>query len=151
MHIRLSETAFDPWQAIAEYQQQNTALAGKHGAVNVFVGTMRDFNQGDGVTAMHLEHYPGMTERQLAEIAAEAERQWPLLDSLILHRIGTVRPDDAIVLTAAWATHRGDAFDACRFIMEALKSRAPFWKKEVLASGMERWVEKNSDGYLGKS
>ncbi|QWF70318.1 molybdenum cofactor biosynthesis protein MoaE [Methylomonas paludis] len=150
MSIVLTEQVFDPWQAIAEHQARNRAISGKHGAVNVFVGTMRDFNQGDSVQAMYLEHYPGMTEQQLQAILNAAAQQWPLLDSLIIHRIGKVLPDETIVLTAAWAAHRGDAFDACRFIMEALKSRAPFWKKETLASGSERWVEHNSDGYLPK-
>lgn len=150
MPITLREQAFNPWKEIETYQTQTAGLAGKHGATAVFVGTMRDFNQGDGVQSMFLEHYPGMTEKQLQGIVEQAERQWSLLDTLVLHRIGAVNPDDTLVLVAAWAAHRGDAFDACRFIMEALKSRAPFWKKETLISGRERWVENNSDGYQSK-
>lgn len=145
MSISLTSQAFDPWQSLAEYQAQQ--LAGKYGATAVFVGTMRDFNQGDGVVGMTLEHYPGMTEKQLASIIEQANQQWALLDTLLIHRIGNVVPDDSLVLVAAWSAHRGDAFDACRFIMEALKKQAPFWKKERLASGEERWVESNSNGY----
>jgi len=150
MTVMLLETAFNPWQALDAYQQQSAALKGKYGAISVFVGVMRDFNQGDPIASMYLEHYPGMTEKQLQQIAEQAGQQWPLLDQLIIHRIGEVLPDDTLVLTAAWAAHRGDAFDACRFIMETLKSSAPFWKKETLVSGQTRWVEKNSNGYLSQ-
>lgn len=145
MSINLTSQAFDPWQSLADYQSQQ--LAGKYGATAVFVGTMRDFNQGDGVVGMTLEHYPGMTEKQLALIVEQANQQWVLMDTLLIHRIGDVVPDDSLVLVAAWSAHRGDAFDACRFIMEALKKQAPFWKKERLASGEVRWVESNSNGY----
>lgn len=145
MSISLTSQAFDPWQRLTEYQAQQ--LAGKYGATAVFVGTMRDFNQGDGVVGMTLEHYPGMTEKQLASIVEQANQQWALLDTLLIHRIGDVVPDDSLVLVAAWSAHRGDAFDACRYIMEALKKQAPFWKKERLASGDVRWVESNSNGY----
>jgi molybdopterin synthase catalytic subunit len=145
MSINLTSQAFDPWQSLADYQSQQ--LAGKYGATAVFVGTMRDFNQGDGVVGMSLEHYPGMTEKQLALIVEQANQQWVLMDTLLIHRIGDVVPDDSLVLVAAWSAHRGDAFDACRFIMEALKKQAPFWKKERLASGEVRWVESNSNGY----
>ncbi len=148
MHIALSEEPFNPWQALQDYQASRIELAGKFGATSVFVGSMRDFNQGDSVQGMYLEHYPGMTEKQLRQIAEQASHQWPLLDSLLMHRIGLVYPEDVLVLVAAWAAHRGDAFDACRFMMENLKKAAPFWKKEILADGRERWVEKNSDGYL---
>lgn len=150
MQIKLSEQAFNPWQEIENHQRHTTGLAGKHGATSVFVGTMRDFNQGDSVQSMYLEHYPGMTEKQLQHIIEQAEQQWSLLDTLVVHRVGSVVPDDTLVLVATWSAHRGDAFDACRFIMETLKSRAPFWKQETLASGQMRWVEKNSDGYLSQ-
>lgn len=146
MLIKLCEQAFNPWQALQAYQA-DSSLAGKYGATSVFVGSMRDFNQGDGVASMFLEHYPGMTEKQLEQIVEEARGRWQLLDCLLMHRVGKVRPDDTLVLVAVWSAHRGDAFDASRFIMETLKSRAPFWKKETLASGQQRWVEKNTDGY----
>lgn len=147
MSIALCEQAFDPWQALVDHQARQTALPGKYGATSVFVGTMRDFNAGDDVQSMYLEHYPGMTERQLQDIVDQAYQQWSIVDSLVIHRVGDVLPNDVLVLVATWAAHRGDAFDATRFIMENLKSRAPFWKKETLTSGETRWVEKNTDGY----
>jgi molybdopterin synthase catalytic subunit len=147
MLIKLCEHAFNPWREIEDYQSSLTVLAGKFGATGVFVGSMRDFNEGDGVKGMYLEHYPGMTEKQLKAIVETAESRWALLDVLLVHRIGEVVPEDTLVIVAVWSAHRGDAFDASRFIMEELKTKAPFWKKETLASGQERWVEKNSDGY----
>lgn len=147
MLIKLSEAAIDAWREIAAYQAGLTNLAGKYGATGVFVGSMRDFNQGDEVCGMFLEHYPGMTEKQLRQIVEQAQAQWPILESLVIHRVGLVKPEDVLVVVAVWSAQRGDAFDASRFIMENLKSRAPFWKKERLASGAERWVEKNTDGY----
>lgn len=147
MLIRLCESVVDPWREIASYQAGLAHLAGKYGATSVFVGSMRDFNQGDDICSMFLEHYPGMTEKQLQYIVEQAQAQWPILESLVIHRVGLVRPEDVLVVVAVWSAQRGDAFDASRFIMENLKSRAPFWKKEVLASGAERWVEKNTDGY----
>lgn len=148
--IKICTSAFEPYKEIEAYQiQQKKSLAGKQGAANVFVGTMRDFNEGEEVKGMTLEHYPGMTEKQLQHVLAEAAEQWPLLDSLVIHRVGDVFPDDVLVLVAVWSAHRGAAFDACRFIMEALKSKVPFWKKEILKDGECRWVDKNTDGYVG--
>ena len=126
MEIRLSEQSFNPWLALQDYQDKQIQLAGKYGATAVFVGTMRDFNQGDSIQNMYLEHYPGMTEKQLQQIIEEAQSQWQILDCLVVHRVGEVCPDDVLVLVVVWSAHRGDAFDASRFIMESLKSRAPF-------------------------
>lgn len=151
MAVQLFHEPFDPWQQIQLHQQWQASLHGKIGAADVFIGTMRDFNDGDDVVGMYLEHYPEMTERQLEQIAAEAHRRWSLLDTLLLHRTGNVFPGDTLVVTAAWSAHRGDAFDANRFIMEAIKSRATFWKKELLKTGQRRWVEKNTDGYTPRS
>lgn len=145
MHIALREAPFDPWQETADYQQR-LGEPGSAGAASTFVGTMRDFNEGEQVQAMTLEHYPGMTEKHLREICEQAEQRWRILDCLVLHRVGEIGIGEAIVLVAVWAAHRGDAMDACRFIIEDLKSRAPFWKKEKLAKG-ERWVEENTSGY----
>ena len=114
-----------------------------YGATAVFVGSMRDFNEGDDVQQMWLEHYPGMTEKHLQTIADEAMQKWDLLDVLLVHRVGEINPGDPIVLVAAWSAHRAAAFDASRYLMEELKSRAPFWKKEQLDSS-SRWVEKNT-------
>ena len=146
--IKIVPAEFDPFMEVQVYQKQQHALAGKYGATNLFIGTMRDFNEGDSVKGMCLEHYPGMTEKQLALVVAEAEKQWSLLDLLVIHRVGEVYPDDVLVLVAIWSVHRGDAFDASRYIMEQLKTSVPFWKKEILADDNSRWVEKNSAGYL---
>ena len=145
MTVRILGSGFDPWASLAEYQQAQQSLAGRFGATAVFVGSMRDFNAGETVQSMFLEHYPGMTEAYLEKISAEATRRWELLDSLILHRVGDVRPADPIVLVAVWSAHRKAAFEASRFLMEELKSHAPFWKKEQLESG-SRWVEHNTPG-----
>jgi molybdopterin synthase catalytic subunit len=148
MGIKIYAESFDLWQEIQAYQQSATDMVGKFGATSIFIGTMRDFNEGDNVTGMTLEHYPGMTEKQLEKIVAEALGQWPVIDALVVHRVGDVLPNEPIVLVAVWTAHRGDAFDASRYIMEALKSRAPFWKKELLEPEVERWLVKNTDGYL---
>lgn len=148
MHINISSESFDPFQEIQKYQQSASEIARKYGATSIFIGTMRDFSDGLNVKAMTLEHYPGMTEKQLQKFVEEARQRWQILDVLVVHRVGLVSPDQAIVLVAVWASHRGDAFDACRYIMEALKSKAPFWKKETLATDEERWVAENTNGYL---
>lgn len=146
--IKIVTTEFDPFTEVRTYQKQQQVLVGKYGATNLFIGTMRDFNDGEKVKGMTLEHYPGMTEKQLAQVVAEAEQQWAILDSLVIHRVGDVYPEDVLVLVVIWSVHRGDAFDASRFIMEELKSNVPFWKKEILADDNSRWVKKNSHGYL---
>jgi molybdopterin synthase catalytic subunit len=146
MAIKIVDELFDPWHEIQSYQN-TAAMTGQFGATSIFIGTMRDFNEGDDVKGMTLEHYPGMTERQLEKIVAEAELRWPIMGTLVIHRAGDILPNEPIVLVAIWSSHRGDAYDANRYIMEALKSRAPFWKKELLASEQQRWVLKNTDGY----
>ena len=110
------------------------------GAVASFVGYARDINDGSGVTAMTLEHYPGMTEKALAALVDEAGARWSLIDVTVVHRVGRLLPGDPIVLVAVASTHRGDAFAACEFIMDYLKTRAPFWKKEETPEG-DRWVD----------
>ena len=145
MTVEIREQGFDPYREVSDYQQRVLDAAGKYGATAVFVGSMRDINEGDTVQTMTLEHYPGMTERYLEKISQEAEQRWDIIDSLIIHRVGELQPDEPIVLVAVWSAHRAAAFEASRFLMEELKSRAPFWKKEVLATG-SRWVEKNTPG-----
>ena len=142
MLIEIKDTPFEPYQCLLDYQN-GADFSGKYGATAVFVGSMREFNQGDDVEAMLLEHYPGMTEKYLEKISEEAASKWDILDSLIIHRIGEMLPNDPIVLVAVWSAHRAEAFDASRYLMEELKSRAPFWKKERLAE-QTRWVEKNT-------
>ena len=110
------------------------------GAVVTFVGLMRDMNAGEDVQALTLEHYPGMTERALGAIAEEAARRWDLQGLTIVHRVGILAPQDAIVLVGVASSHRREAFQACEFLIDYLKTRAPFWKKELTQSG-ERWVE----------
>ena len=143
-HCKIHSTPFDPWKETQHYQQTQLEQ-GKYGATASFVGTMRDFNQGDDVTSMTLEHYPGMTENYLDKICDEAKQRWDLIDCLIIHRVGEIHPNDPIVLTVVWSAHRKEAFEACRYLMEELKSRAPFWKKEGLNEG-DRWVDKNTPG-----
>ena len=146
MPVEILQRPFDPWQRVQEHQAAHLA-PGSFGATAVFVGTLRDFNIGDVVRSMTLEHYPGMTDGYLAQIADTAVQRWALLDTLISHRVGDLEPNDPIVLIAVWSAHRKDAFEASRWLMEELKSRAPFWKKERLDAGDERWVEKNTEGY----
>ncbi|HED34356.1 MAG TPA: molybdenum cofactor biosynthesis protein MoaE [Gammaproteobacteria bacterium] len=148
MPSEIRDCPFDPWKETQHYQQTQLQ-AGKYGATASFVGTMRDFNQGDHVTSMTLEHYPGMTENYLDKICEEAKQRWDLLDCLIIHRVGKIMPDEPIVLTVVWSAHRKASFEACRYLMEELKSRAPFWKKEGLGEGHpegQRWVDKNTPG-----
>jgi len=149
--ITILDTAFNPWQLIQQYQE-DMQRDGVYGACVSFVGTMRDMNEGDQVSTMELDHYPGMTEKHLEKIIDSAAQQWQLLDSLVVHRVGKLFPNDPIVLVAVWSAHRKDAFEACRFIMEDLKSKAPFWKREALISKNDqpqknRWVSKNTSGY----
>lgn len=141
MLIQLRPETFDPYHELAEYQ--GSLAAGQYGATAVFIGSMRDFNEGDNVQNMWLEHYPGMTEKYLQTITDEAIQKWDLLDVMLLHRVGKVNPNDPIVLVAVWSAHRAAAFDASRYLMEQLKSRAPFWKKEQL-DHKTRWVEQNT-------
>ncbi len=145
MKIEIREQPFDPFQELACHQESLVELRGRYGATASFVGALRDYNEGEPVHGMTLEHYPGMTERHLERILEEARLNWEFLDALIIHRVGELHPNDPIVLVAVWSRHRAAAFDACRFIMEALKSRAPFWKKETLAD-RQRWVERNTPG-----
>lgn len=145
MTVELRGEAFDPWRELQRHQEANPQLAGQYGATSIFVGTMRDFNEGDTIEAMTLEHYPAMTRKHLEDIAREATTRWNLLDTLIIHRYGDISPNDPIVLLAVWSSHRAEAFPACRYLIEELKARAPFWKKETL-EGNERWVEKNTPG-----
>jgi molybdopterin synthase catalytic subunit len=139
MRVEVTLNEFNPWASLQAYEETLVAQHGKCGAVATFVGTMRDYNEGDSVQAMFLEHYPGMTEKYLRTICETALQQWDILDTLIIHRVGKMQPGDTIVLVAAWAGHRAPAFEACRFLIEELKSGAPFWKRESLVSGV-RWV-----------
>lgn len=134
--IRVQEADFDISEEIAALRLENP----KVGAVACFVGTVRDLNDGSAVQAMELEHYPGMTEKALEAIVVAARERWPGIEVLIVHRVGKLYPLDQIVLVATTAAHRGEAFASCEFVMDYLKTQAPFWKKEKTEHG-ERWVD----------
>ena len=136
MPVRVQQEDFDVGAEIAALRAGNRRI----GAIASFVGTVRESNDGQGVAAMTLEHYPGMTERALEAICAQARERWDLCDVLVVHRYGPLEPGDQIVLVVVTSAHRGEAFAACEFVMDYLKTQAPFWKKERTAQG-ERWVE----------
>lgn len=136
MKILVQTECFDLGAEVNAMSQQRTDI----GAIASFVGFARDHNDGSGVTAMTLEHYPGMTEKALAALVDEARARWTLLDVTVIHRVGRLFPGDPIVLVVVASRHRGDAFAACEYIMDVLKTRAPFWKKEETPDG-ERWVD----------
>jgi molybdopterin synthase catalytic subunit len=135
-NVRVQTGDFDLGLEVARLREGDARV----GAVVAFVGTVRDLNDGAQVAAMELEHYPGMTEKALDDIAAQAAARWPLFATLVIHRVGPLLPLDQIVLVAVTAAHRGDAFAACEFIMDYLKTEAPFWKKEDTPDGA-RWVD----------
>ena len=139
----LLDTIFNPWNELQRYQDDHLQ-AGHFGATATFVGTMRDFNINESVSHMTLEHYPAMTQHYLDKLCESSTLTFDLDDCLIIHRFGDIRPGEPIVLTAAWSPHRAQAFDACRHLMEELKSNAPFWKKEVTDNG-ERWVHNDQE------
>jgi molybdopterin synthase catalytic subunit len=146
MRVEIRTSQFDPWKEASAYESK-FLRKGEHGAKSIFIGSMRDMNEGDAVVSMVLEYYPEMTQKHLEQIASEALDKFDILDTLIVHRVGEVKPSDPIVCVVVWSIHRSPAYDANRFIMEDLKSKAPFWKKETLTSAQEekhRWVEKNT-------
>ncbi|MBC8118182.1 MAG: molybdopterin synthase catalytic subunit MoaE [Burkholderiaceae bacterium] len=136
MAVRVQHQDFDVGAEIAQLRAADPRI----GAVASFIGVVRDVNEGATVGSITLEHYPGMTERSLAAIAEQAKARWNLFDVLIVHRVGTLAPTDQIVLVVTTSSHRGDAFAACQFVMDYLKTEAPFWKKEITNDGV-RWVE----------
>ena len=136
MPIRIQEKDFDVSAEIASLRKDDPRV----GAVVSFLGTVRDMNDGSQVKGMTLEHYPGMTEKALQEILDQAKARWDIYQTLVIHRIGPLLPEDQIVLVAVTSAHRGEAFAACEFIMDYLKTAAPFWKKEDTPEGA-RWVD----------
>ncbi len=137
MSVRVQREDFDVGAEVRRVGAGRTDI----GAIVTFTGTVRSANDGDAIAGMTLEHYPGMTEAELERVEAEAHTRWPLQASLIVHRVGTLRPGDNIVLVVTASAHREAAFAAAEFLMDYLKTRAPFWKKEVGADGKEHWVE----------
>lgn len=141
MKVSVQTDDFDAGFEIRQMQSSRRDI----GAVVSFIGLVRDLNDNENITQLTLEHYPGMTEKALHRIMEQAKRRWHIDDALIIHRVGTLKPGDQIVLVAACGAHRGDTFAACEFMMDYLKTEAPFWKKEISAHG-ERWLEaKDSD------
>lgn len=136
MAVRVQQAPFDPGAEVNALHAANVGI----GAVVSFVGYVRDFNDGREVSGMLLEHYPGMTEKALQKIVVEAEARWPLLRLEVLHRVGALEPGEPIVFVGVASAHRQAAFEACDFVMDYLKTRAPFWKRENTAQG-PRWVE----------
>jgi len=139
MPVRVQTDDFD----LSEEVRRLRAGRPEVGAVVTFVGTVRDINDGASVAEMELEHYPGMTEKALEDIIAKAKARWQLIDALVVHRVGPMRPEEQIVLVVTLSAHRGEAFAACEFIMDYLKTEAPFWKKEQTPQGA-RWVDARS-------
>ena len=136
MPARVQTEDFDVGHELAALRNCDPSI----GAVAAFVGTVRDVNADASVSSMTLEHYPGMTEKALETIVADAKVRWRIVEALVIHRVGALHPADQIVLVACTSAHRGDAFAACEFIMDYLKTRAPFWKKEETPEGA-RWVD----------
>ncbi|MFZ6755822.1 molybdopterin synthase catalytic subunit MoaE [Undibacterium sp. Ji50W] len=136
MTVRVQTADFDLNAEMAHMRQGKPAI----GALVSFVGVVRDMNEGQSVQAMELEHYPGMTEKSLEQIVQQAQQRWQLMDVLVIHRVGALMPLDQIVLVIVASRHRGEAFAACEFIMDYLKTQAPFWKKEQTPEGA-RWVD----------
>lgn len=136
MTVRVQVEDFDVGAELLALRQGNPKI----GAIACFVGLVRDMNEGDAVAGMSLEHYPGMTEKALAAIVDEAKGRWDIYNALVIHRVGDLKPTDQIVLVAVTGAHRGEAFAACEFIMDYLKTRAPFWKREETPQGA-RWVD----------
>ena len=136
MTVRVQTEDFDVGVEVAAMRRGNPKI----GAVASFIGVVRDLNEGAQVAEMTLEHYPGMTEKALEKIVAEAQSRWDIYDALVIHRVGTLKPTDQIVLVVVTGAHRDEAFQACAFLMDYLKTRAPLWKKESTPEGT-RWVD----------
>jgi len=148
MQIRITSDPFNPWLELTDYEKSHPELKAQVGGLATFVGSMRDHNAGTEVKAMDLQHYPGMTDKFLERVLNEAVSEWSLIDALIVHRYGPLLPGDPIVLVAAWAAHRDEAFKACRYMIDELKTRAPFWKHETTPEG-KRWVASTGDASSG--
>ena len=134
--IRVQTDDFDMAQVLDDLRKHNP----KVGAIVSFVGLVRDINDSAEVTTLTLEHYPEMTQKSLQAIVDQAKQRWDIIDAVVIHRVGTLLPTDQIVLVAISSAHRQAAFSACEFVMDYLKTQAPFWKKETNSQGA-RWVE----------
>jgi molybdopterin synthase catalytic subunit len=144
--VKIQHEDFDAGAEIARLRLSRPDI----GAVAFFIGQVRDVNNGNDIASLTLEHYPGMTEKALEDIVSQAKARWDILDALVIHRVGTLQPTDQIVLVAVAGAHRGEAFSACEFIMDYLKTQAPFWKKERTGDG-ESWVEARASDDAAKA
>lgn len=140
MKIEIIKEQFDPWEILVDYKKNQLQNDAKIGASSIFLGTMRDFNDDEDIESMELEHYPGMTEEYLTKLVEDSIEKFKIIDGLVIHRVGLLKPTDPIVLVATWSEHRDNAFNATREIMESLKSEAPLWKKESTNTGF-KWVK----------
>ena len=140
MKIEIIKEQFDPWEMLVDYKKNQLQNDAKIGASSIFLGTMRDFNDDKDIKSMELEHYPGMTEKYLTKLVDDSIQKFKIIDGLVIHRVGLLKPTDPIVLVATWSEHRDNAFNATREIMESLKSEAPLWKKESTNTGF-KWVK----------
>lgn len=140
--IAVQTSDFDPG---IELERLRAHCAGRAGAIVSFTGLVRDLNEGDAISQLILEHYPGMTEKKLGEVETLACKRWTLTDTVIIHRVGPLQPNDRIVFVAAASVHRKDAFQACEFMIDTLKTDAPFWKQEDTPAG-RRWVSGEENG-----
>lgn len=145
MMVRVQQEDFDVGAEITRLRLQYPQA----GAVVSFTGQVRDLNDGQSVASLTLEHYPGMTEKSLDVIVEQARQRWNIFDALVIHRIGTLLPQAQIVLVIVASAHRGDAFAACEFIMDYLKTEAPFWKKEVTPEGA-KWLDERASDYAAR-
>ena len=141
-HVVVQTADFDVNAELKALRGENRQV----GAIASFVGLVRDVNDGDSVATLELEHYPGMTEKSIQAIVDEAFQRWQLLGAKVIHRVGKLEPTDQIVFVAVSSMHRGDSFSACEFIMDYLKTQAPFWKREATPEG-ERWVEQRESDH----
>jgi len=144
MKVIILDKTFKPLEFLSDYKKSLREIASNVGAESLFIGTMRDNNLKNKVLSMHLNHYPEMTKKHIEKICKSAEKKWPIVDALVVHRVGEILPGDAIVMVAVWAEHRHEAYEANRYIMEELKHNAPFWKRERLENGVQRWVKENT-------
>jgi len=141
--VIIQEQAFDAGQVVEQMYRDNPRV----GAVASFLGICRELNEGSTISSMQLEHYPGMTEKSIAHIILQARQKWRIYDCVVIHRVGVLEPTEPIVLVAVSSRHRQQALEACTFIMDFLKTRAPFWKQEVTNQG-ERWVASRTSDEL---
>lgn len=138
--IIVQEADFNEAELVASLRERT---AGKAGSMVTFTGYVRDYADNAATHSLYLEHYPGMCEREIQTICATAHTRWNTLDTTVVHRVGELRYKEQIVFVGVTSAHRGDAFNACQYIIDALKTRAPFWKRETLAGGERFWVRQH--------